>query len=219
MTRMRRGDMDENGMIFWQTLRGKPYMVTPEVYAQYRSKSKHYTREYAAKTRHVKGEARNAATARWRKNNPEKRRESASRSYNKSAEKWKLYSREYNTINRKSISQKSNAYVKKKRAEDPLFALKMTFRTRLGNAFRVGGFKKEKSSVDLLGCTWGEFKLHIESQFTEGMTWENRGRNGWHIDHVKPLANAKTLAAVQELCHYTNLQPLWEADNIRKGVR
>jgi len=49
------------------------------------------------------------------------------------------------------------------------------------------------------------------------MSWENYGRNGWHVDHIIPLSSAKTEEEIYKLCHYTNLQPLWEVDNIKKG--
>ena len=49
------------------------------------------------------------------------------------------------------------------------------------------------------------------------MSWENHGE--WHIDHKKPLASAKTEEELKKLCHYTNLQPLWALDNIRKGAK
>jgi hypothetical protein len=49
------------------------------------------------------------------------------------------------------------------------------------------------------------------------MTWSNMGE--WHIDHIKPLATAKTEKDVYELNHYTNLQPLWAKDNLSKGAK
>ena len=68
------------------------------------------------------------------------------------------------------------------------------------------------SSSENLGCTYGELKKHMESQFKDGMTWENYGREGWHIDHIMPLSKGGSN-------HYTNLQPLWAADNISKGAK
>jgi hypothetical protein len=72
-------------------------------------------------------------------------------------------------------------------------------------------------SFELLGTDVESFKTHIESQFADGMSWENHGE--WHIDHIVPLASGKTPEDIWKLCHYTNLQPLWAADNIRKGAK
>lgn len=82
------------------------------------------------------------------------------------------------------------------------------------DAFRRGGYTKTTKTCEMLGCTFKELQKHIERQFQEGMTWENMGQ--WHIDHVLPLAAAKTLADMLKLAHYTNLQPLWAEDNLNK---
>jgi hypothetical protein len=66
-----------------------------------------------------------------------------------------------------------------------------------------------------LGIDYDELKIYFESLFTEGMSWDNIGI--WHIDHIIPLSTAKTEEDVIRLCHYTNLQPLWGEDNIKKG--
>lgn len=72
---------------------------------------------------------------------------------------------------------------------------------------------------DWLGCSAPELVAHIESQFAPGMSWDNRGE--WHVDHIRPLASFDLTDPAQRLeaCHYTNLQPLWAADNIAKGAR
>ena len=67
----------------------------------------------------------------------------------------------------------------------------------------------------MLGYSAAKLKHHIEKQFLEGMTWENHGE--WEIDHIKPLALANTEKETYELCHYTNLQPLWAIENLQKG--
>jgi len=80
---------------------------------------------------------------------------------------------------------------------------------------------KHKRILKLLGCTIEEFKAHLESKFQPGMSWENRGQFGWHIDHIVPLAKFD-LSNQDELrlaCHYTNLQPLWWRDNLNKGSK
>jgi hypothetical protein len=72
-------------------------------------------------------------------------------------------------------------------------------------------------TTEFLGCNVLELKNHLEFQFKEGMSWNNHGLFGWHIDHIKPLSSAKTEKELYILCHYTNLQPLWAKDNLSKG--
>lgn len=95
--------------------------------------------------------------------------------------------------------------------------LRNNLRSRLNKALK-GGYKIG-SAIGDLGCTIEELKAHLESQFQEGMTWDNWSKDGWHIDHIKPLASFD-LADEEDLkkaCHYTNLQPLWAKDNLSKG--
>lgn len=80
---------------------------------------------------------------------------------------------------------------------------------------RIGGIKST-STARILGCTPKELMLIIGGMLKPGMTWENRG-HVWHIDHVIPLSSAKTTDDIIRLWHYTNLQPLWAEDNIRKS--
>jgi len=82
----------------------------------------------------------------------------------------------------------------------------------------VKGKIKSSRILKLLGCSLDELKNHLEKQFQPGMTWDNHGE--WHIDHIIPLASVDLTDQVQltKVCHYTNLQPLWAADNIRKGA-
>jgi hypothetical protein len=78
------------------------------------------------------------------------------------------------------------------------------------------GLEKSESTKKLLGCTIEFFKEYLESKFTKGMTWENRGLYGWHIDHIKPCCSFDLSDPEQQkVCfHYTNLQPLWATTKI-----
>lgn len=70
-----------------------------------------------------------------------------------------------------------------------------------------------------LGCTGKEFRAHIESQFQDGMNWDNygSGRGKWSLDHIIPLSIAKTDEDAFQLGHFKNVQPLWFSENSRKG--
>ncbi len=102
---------------------------------------------------------------------------------------------------------------------DPQFR----FANRLRHSIleRLEGKKKVEKTVDLLGCSIEELKAHLEAQFLPGMSWENHGYWGWHIDHKIPCSSFDlTDPEQQRVCfHYSNLQPLWAADNMRKGAR
>jgi hypothetical protein len=72
-----------------------------------------------------------------------------------------------------------------------------------------------------LGCKISEFVKYIESKFRPGMTWQNRGRkkDNWHIDHIIPLSKFDLVKEEdrKKCFHYTNCQPLWQAENVAKS--
>jgi hypothetical protein len=104
-----------------------------------------------------------------------------------------------------------------KRATDPLFNLAGRYRRSVNKAISLKGIREIKTSnLEILGCTWAQFFTHIESLFDVGMTWDNR--HLWEIDHVVPMASAKTHEDVVRLNHYSNLKPLWLKQNRSKGA-
>lgn len=107
-------------------------------------------------------------------------------------------------------------YCRQKRKTDINFKLRDCLRCRLYQA--VKNKAKSGSAVKDLGCTIKQFKLHIESQFQVGMFWSNYGSE-WHLDHIKPLSRFDLTDRTQFLqaCNFTNLQPLWKLDNLRKN--
>lgn len=120
------------------------------------------------------------------------------------------YNKNYSANNRERLTKNKNEKYK----NNVQFKLKEVLRTRLAKA--VVRNQKTGSAVDDLGCSIKEFKIYIESKFQPGMTWDNYGL--WHIDHINPL-DKYDLSNREELlkaCHYTNLQPLWAIDNIKK---
>lgn len=123
---------------------------------------------------------------------------------------WYLKNRQHNIDKRKELHYR-------KLKEDPLYKLKFQIRSRFARA--ISGNYKAGSAVANLGCSIEELKTHLESKFQPGMTWENYGIKGWHIDHIQPLDNfdLTNLEQLKTACHYSNLQPLWWQDNLRKG--
>ena len=103
--------------------------------------------------------------------------------------------------------------------EDTDFMLKKNLRDRIREAVKNQYSEKAYKSMELLGCTIQELREHLESQFTEGMTWDNMGRGGWHIDHIIPCAFFDlSKPSHQKVCfNWQNLQPLWGKDNCAKG--
>ena len=77
----------------------------------------------------------------------------------------------------------------------------------------------ELTSKEILNLNLGFLKNHLESKFTDGMTWDNYGLKGWHIDHIKPCAafDLNDEKEQQKCFHYANLQPMWWYDNLHKN--
>lgn len=109
-------------------------------------------------------------------------------------------------------------YSRKRRETDIQFKLKTAIRNRLVCAIKNN--QKKGSAVKLLGCTVESLKSYLEAQFQEGMTWNNWGLRGWHIDHRIAISkfDLQDTEQLARACHYTNLQPLWAVDNLRKGA-
>ena len=102
---------------------------------------------------------------------------------------------------------------------DQNYRLMIGLKSRIQQAIKAKCGRKAFKTAELLGCTVPEFKDWIASQFSEGMSWDNYGLTTWHIDHVRPCASFDlTDPEQQRKCfHYTNQQPLWAEDNMRKS--
>jgi hypothetical protein len=131
----------------------------------------------------------------------------------------KEYRKEYNK-DKNLINKQYNEFMKKKRSINDLFKLKCNVRTLIRNGLNKKGFKKQSKTENILGCSFEEFKQHIESQFEPWMNWENMGGRSitlpnisWDIDHIIPLKIAKSEEEVIKLNHYTNLRPLCSYEN------
>ena len=143
------------------------------------------------------------------KNNIHKEIQCAKKYYNDNYKDNKEYRKNKNEYDRK--------YSKKRNKHDIQYKLTRNLRRRLRNALQ--GNYKSGSAVRDLGCTINELKVYLEQQFQPDMTWDNHGLKGWHIDHIRPLAcfDLTDRKQLLEACHYTNLQPLWWHENLKKS--
>jgi len=123
----------------------------------------------------------------------------------------------YEKIIERNKKWRSNnpSYTTDRKKIDPTFKLIKNTRRRLLRFLESKKLTKRNTTISLIGCSPHELKQHIEHKFVLGMSWENQGK--WHIDHIIPLSSAKTEEEVYKLCHYSNLQPLWEKDNLAKS--
>jgi len=186
----------------------------------WRKNNKDKLKNYWLKGRNKKNEKQKI----YRKENKEKLRAYREANKDKIRSKQKIY----NQANKDKLQQYFKKYFQKNKLKvyaninnklktDPQYKLSLSLRRRLRCALK--GNYKNGSAINDLGCSIEELKKHLESKFQEGMSWDNWSYEGWHIDHIKPLASFDLTDRNQLLqaCHYTNLQPLWAKDNIAKS--
>lgn len=169
----------------------------------------------------------------YSKTNKEKLLNNAKEKYRKNIEYELNRSKKYRKLNRDKIKNnyelnkdKYNAARNEKRKElmksDSLYKLKYRVRTLISHAINRKNFRKTSKTHEILGCTYEQFKQHLESQFESWMSWDNYGnpKDGifelnktWDIDHIIPIDSAITEEDVIKLNHYTNLRPLCSLDN------
>ena len=151
------------------------------------------------------------------------------REYNeKNKEKNKEYKKKYYELNKGTIKQYNNEWSKKnpnyqgqyhkeRMKNDPIFHISQKLRARLRDYLKKNQITKKNNTFNIIGCTPENLKKYLENKFYGGMSWDNR--NLWDIDHIIPLSSAKTIEEVETLSHYTNLQPLWRIENLKKGSK
>ena len=138
--------------------------------------------------------------------------------YEANKEKIRKEQKDWELNNRKKIRD----YQKKKRLSDPLYNLKINLKNIIGKSIKNSGFKKLSRTEQILGCSYEEFKQHLESKFADWMNWSNKGnpKDGvleanktWDIDHIIPISTAKCEMDIIRLNRYSNLQPLCSYHN------
>ena len=190
---------------------------------------------------------------RWRrmdrKRNPEKYRTYEKTRHEKNKEDRNEKSREYHHKNKEELSKKAkerrlvrsdfyNENRRKKRELNPEYYREqqrqwrnrtITPRRRLNSSMSgmvcqsIKDNKNGRHWESLVGYTLDDLMKHIEKQFQPGMTWENRGRNGWHVDHKIPVSvfnfTHPEHPDFKRCWELKNLQPLWAKENLKKGAK
>lgn len=153
--------------------------------------------------------------------------------YKENKETIKERVRNYNQLNNEYVNKRKKSkrdknkdyynemnknYIRNKKEKDPLYRLSCDIRSLISQSFKSQFTKKSRKTIEILGCTFDEFKLHIENQFSTEMSWENYSVY-WQLDHKIPISWAKSEEEVYKLNHFTNFQPLYWRENIIKGNR
>lgn len=138
------------------------------------------------------------------------------------------YNKEYRELNKEEINEKRkeyrannrekiNEYSRNRLKNNKSARLAKRLRGRLNDFLKNKNFTKTLGFQEYIGCSQADLVKHIESLFQPGMTWDNYNYETWHIDHREPLSSANDEEEMYGLCHYSNLQPMWAKENIKKN--
>lgn len=122
----------------------------------------------------------------------------------------KEYSKKYRKLNK---IKRSNRH-KERMKSDVSYRLKYIIRNLIRRSLERSGYTKKSRTHEILGCSFKDFKLYLESKFENWMNWGNKGlyngkfNYGWDIDHITPQSSATSEEEIIKLNHYTNFQPL-----------
>lgn len=158
----------------------------------------------------------NNRCAQYRKNNLDREIERQKKYREENKEKRSQYTNKWREKNKTRHLAKAVEYKRRRLNTDAEFRMMHRLRGRLRMA--LNGSKKSEKTNNLIGCSSSFLFKYIQSKFADGMSWDNYGRGGWSLDHIIPCAAFDMTDPKQQLqCfHYSNLQPLWERDNIKK---
>ena len=178
----------------------KKKQYTKKYYQKNKEKIKQYAKEYHLKNKEKLKKFKLIAQKKY---------------YQKNKKYYSSYRCEYYRINKIKINKKDTIRQVERYKTDTNYKITRILRKRLYYAVKNKKFK----TMELLGCDVKKLWQHLESKFQPGMTRENHGL--WHVDHIIPCASFDLRCPVQQLAcfHYTNLQPLWAIDNLKKGAK
>lgn len=159
------------------------------------------------------------ADKKWRDSNKEYLSNKSKTWYENNKEHRKQYLKEYREKNIDKIRKTKRDYERNRKARDPLYKLINNFRTAIYQVLKENNINKNGHYFDILKYTPEQLISHLESKFSENMTWDNYGE--WHVDHIKPISSFMILEIGDEefmnCWSLDNLQPLWGNENIKKS--
>lgn len=159
----------------------------------------------------------NAESRAYHDKNKEERNAKSRAYQQQNKEEIQTYQKTYYQQNKEERKAYMAEYARARRQKDPLYRFFHSIRSQAVRVVKqVGLGKKPTNTFKWVGCTPEQLKAHIESLFLEGMTWDNYGKYGWHVDHIRPVSSFKP-EEWEQINHYTNLQPLWAKDNLSKS--
>ena len=138
--------------------------------------------------------------------------------YKNNIDKVKTKHKQYKLANKEKLQKAHSSYRKNKRHADPFHKTIHNLRALISGAFKKKGYKKKTKTALLLGADFETVQLHLWCT-----AYNNYGLGmfdtsiKWNIDHIIPIASAKTEEQLIKLQHYTNLQYLTQEDNLRKS--
>ena len=181
------------------------YAANPRIYEKIKERLARHSEKYK--------EARKS----YREKNRDRIREYCHRVYTSDPEKFYLRSKSWKSRNKERANKRDRLYTRKRRKEDFVFRFSQNLRRRISKAVR--GELKSRHTIELIGCSIDQIRLHLEKQFKPGMNWENYGKYGWHVDHIRPCSSFNLVDPKQQMIcfNWTNLQPLWATENLRKS--
>ena len=158
-------------------------------------------------------EKRYAYTKEWFQKNPNYKKDYET----KNQDKIKEYSKNYRLENKNKRNSYNSIWRRKNKGSPN--SIWETVRSRFNNWLRNKNYKKRSEMSMIIGCSPKELKKHIQKKFKKGMTWKNHG--DWHIDHIKPLAQFDPYndKEIIKAFRFTNMQPLWKLENLRKSKK
>lgn len=200
-----------------ETIKPKNRISNKKYYEKNKDKVKEKQKKFY-KENDENREKRNKRNREYEKNNKEKIKVRKKIYTENNKEKIKATKKNYRDNNREKINETR----RQRKKVDVLYKLTCDIRGLISSSIKSGGYTKKTRTYKILGCTFEEFKLYIESKFEPWMNWENRGNpkdniielnKTWDIDHITPTSSATTEEEIIKLNHYTNLQPLCSYTN------